>query len=143
MFTEVVPTDGLSVGQLARTARVNVETVRYYERRGLLARPPRRASGYRVFPSSAVLVLRFVRTAQGLGFSLKEIKGLLSLRVQPGRRCEDVRQRAEHKVAEIDRKIRTLQAMNEALRRLMRACAGRGSVSECPILEALEEGGRP
>lgn len=78
--------EGLTIGRLALEGQVNVETIRYYERRGLLPRPPRRSSGYRMFPPSAVQVLRFVK---------KEIKELLALRIQPGRSCADVRGRAE------------------------------------------------
>ena len=134
--------EGLTIGRLAREGQVNVETIRYYERRGLLPRPPRRPSGYRMFPPSAVQVLRFVKTAQGLGFSLEEIKELLALRIQPGRSCADVRGRAERKIGEIDQKIRTLQSMRKALVRLAAACSGRGPVSDCPILESLEAGER-
>lgn len=134
--------EGLTIGRLAREGQVNVETIRYYERRGLLPRPPRRPSGYRMFPPSAVQVLRFVKTAQVLGFSLKEIKELLALRIQPGRSCADVRGRAERKIGEIDQKIRTLQSMRKALVRLAAACSGRGPVSDCPILESLEAGER-
>ena len=135
--------EGLTIGRLAREGQVNVETIRYYERRGLLPRPPRRSSGYRVFPPSAVRVLMFVKTAQALGFSLREIKELLSLRIQPGRSCADVRARAEQKIAEIDQKIRTLQAMRKALLKLAAACSGRGPISDCPILESLEAGDTP
>jgi MerR family mercuric resistance operon transcriptional regulator len=134
--------EGLTIGRLAREGQVNVETIRYYERRGLLPRPPRQPSGYRMFPPSAVQVLRFVKTAQVLGFSLKEIKELLALRIQPGRSCADVRGRAERKIGEIDQKIRTLQSMRKALVRLAAACSGRGPVSDCPILESLEAGER-
>lgn len=140
MSAEVMVMEGMTIGRLARQGQVNVETIRYYERRGLLPRPPRRPSGYRIFSPSAVQVLRFVKTAQALGFSLKEIKELLSLRIQPGRSCADVRGRAEQKVTEIDQKIRTLQAMRKALVRLAAACSGRGPISECPILESLEAG---
>jgi MerR family mercuric resistance operon transcriptional regulator len=118
---------------------VNLETVRYYERRGLLARPPRTAAGYRAFAPEAVRRLRFVKRAQALGFSLKEIKDLLSLRAMPKAQCADVRARAAAKITEIDAKIRTLQAMRKALQRLTAACSGRGSVSQCPILESLDE----
>ena len=142
MSAEVIVMEGLTIGRLAREGQVNVETIRYYERRGLLPRPPRRPSGYRMFPPSAVQVLRFVKTAQGLGFSLEEIKELLALRIQPGRSCADVRGRAERKIGEIDQKIRTLQSMRKALVRLAAACSGRGPVSDCPILESLEAGER-
>ena len=125
--------EGMTIGRLARKSQVNVETIRYYERRGLLPRPARRPSGYRMFSPSTVQVLRFVKTAQALGFSLKE---------QPGRSCADVRERAGQKIAEIDRKIRTLQGMKKALVRLAAACSGRGPITECPILDSLETGGK-
>ena len=132
--------EGMTIGRLAREGQVNVETIRYYERRGLLPRAPRRPSGDRMVSPSAVQVLRFVKTAQALGFSLREIKELLFLRIQPGRSCADVRERAEQKIAEIDQKTRTLQAMRKALMRLAAACSGRGPISECPILDSLEAG---
>ncbi len=133
--------DGLTIGRLAREGQVNIETIRYYERRGLLPRPPRRPSGYRMFPHSTVSVLHFVKSAQELGFSLKEIKELLSLRIQPGRTRADVRKRAEDKIADIDQKIHTLKAMRKTLGRLTAACCGRGPISDCPILESLESAG--
>jgi MerR family mercuric resistance operon transcriptional regulator len=137
---EVIVMDGLTIGRLAREGLVHVETIRYYERRGLLPRPPRQPSGYRMFPPSAIQVIRFVKTAQSLGFSLKEIKDLLSLRIQPGRSCVEVRSRAERKIVEIDEKLRSLQVIRKALRRLAAACSGRGPIAECPILESFQAG---
>lgn len=128
----------MTIGNLARRAEVNVETIRYYERLGLVARPPRTQSGYRVFPNDAVHRIQFIQRAQDLGFSLKEIRDLLGLRLRPGARCEDVRARAEAKIAEIGGKIRDLQAMRNALGRLVAACSGGAPVSACPILESLE-----
>src|SRR5437667_2478865 len=87
--------EALTRGALAQQGRVNAETIRYYERRGLLPKPPRTPSGYRVFSSDAVRRVRFIKRAQGLGFSLKEIKALLALRVDPCSSCGDVRKRAE------------------------------------------------
>lgn len=133
--------EGLTIGQLAREGGVGVDTVRYYERRGLLPRPPRRPSGYRIFSPSAVRVLRFVKRAQGLGFSLREIRELLALRIQPGRTCGDVQEKTVRKIADIDLKIESLQAMRKSLVRLAAACSGRGPTSECPILESLGSGG--
>ncbi len=130
--------DELTTSEVAKRGGVNLETIRYYERRGLLPKPPRTLSGYRAFAPDAVRRLRFVKRAQALGFSLKEIKELLSLRAAPKARCADIRERAEAKIAEIDAKIRTLQAMRKALLRLTAACTGRGSVSDCPILESLD-----
>ena len=127
----------LTIGALAKSASVNLETIRYYERQGLLPKPPRTRSGYRSFPADAPRRVRFIKRAQELGFSLKEIKELLEIRFDPGTTCADVRGRAEAKLADIDRKIRDLQRMREALARLTLACPGRGAVSGCPILESL------
>ena len=128
----------LTIGQLAKRAGVNVETVRYYERRGLLPQPPRRASGYRQYSPEDLAYLQFIRRAQTLGFSLKEIAELLALRVDPTVSCSDVRARAEHKLADIDAKIRALAGMKAALRRLIETCSGQGPTSACPILEAFK-----
>lgn len=128
----------LTIGRLARAGGVNLETVRYYERRGLLPRPPRSASGYRLFPEESARRLRFIRRAQELGFSLKEIRELLSLRVSRRARSTDVRRRAEAKIADIEAKIKTLESMRRTLRKLATSCAGCGPLSECPILESLD-----
>jgi len=118
---------------------VNLETIRYYERRGLLPEPPRTDSGYRVYSADAVRRVRFIKRAQELGFSLKEIQEFLALRIHPNTSCAGVRQRTEVKIADIDQKIRTLQAMKKALVGLATACSGRGPVSDCPILESIQE----
>ena len=128
----------LTIGQVARSAGVGVETVRFYEREGLLDEPPRRPSGYRQYGESIVGRLQFIRRAKELGFTLSEIKELLSLRLDPSTSCADVKSRAEVKIADIDEKIRTLQRMKKALEKLTKACSGRGPTSECPILEALD-----
>jgi MerR family mercuric resistance operon transcriptional regulator len=128
----------MTIGQMARSAGASVETIRFYEREGLLEHPARSASGYRKYPPEAVARLRMIRQAKELGFSLNEIKELLALRVAPGKSCSDVRARAERKIADIDQRIAALKRMKAALARLAAACAGRGPTSECPILEALE-----
>src|SRR6266446_3467449 len=97
--------EGLTTARLAHEGGVNVETIRYYERHGLLPKPPRTPSGYRVFSDEAVTRLRFIKHAQDLGFSLREIKELLSLRVKPGSSCSDVRRKAEAKITDVDQKI--------------------------------------
>lgn len=127
----------MTIGQLAKSAEVGVETIRFYEREGLIEEPPRRASGYRQYPAETVERVRFIRRAKELGFTLKEIKELLSLRAAPRTRCADVRRRAEAKVRDIDEKVRTLQAMRKALTKLIAECSGQGPVTDCPILEAL------
>lgn len=128
----------LTIGQVAKHAGVGVETVRFYERQGLLDEPPRRASGYRQYTPEAVTRIQFIKRAKELGFSLKEITELLSLRVDPATTCGEVKQRAEAKIADINAKLRDLQQMKEALTTLVAACSGSGPTSQCPILDALE-----
>ena len=129
----------LTIGKVARHAGVGVETVRFYEREGLIEEPPRRESGYRQYPEETVSRIRFIRRSKELGFSLREIKELLALRIDPEASCEDILERAKGKIAEIDNKVQTLGRMKRALVKLAAACSGRAPVSECPILEALEE----
>src|SRR5712691_1857341 len=128
----------MTIGQLARSAGVGIETVRFYERQGLLEEPARKDSGYRQYEEDVVARLRFIKRAKELGFSLKEIKELLALRVNPTTTCAEVRSKAHAKVADIEEKIETLQKMKKALVKLTKTCNGQGPVSECPILDALE-----
>lgn len=128
----------LTIGQVAKNAGVGVETVRFYERQGLVPQPPRKASGYRQYPEDVVTRLRFIHRAKQLGFSLKEIKELLALRLEPTTTCAEVKDRTTTKIADIEAKIETLQRMKKALVQLTKSCSGRGPTSECPILEALE-----
>lgn len=133
----------LTIGKVAKKAGVNIETIRYYERQGFIPKPPRRQSergtpGYRHYPAETVKRIQFIRHAKELGFSLKEIAELLSLRIEQGVTCGDVRKRAEAKIADIEERILNLQRMKKALVNLTKECKGRGPVSECPILEALE-----
>lgn len=129
----------LTIGQLAKHAGVNPETVRYYERRGLLSAPPRRESGYRAYPPESLARIRFIKSAQTLGFTLEEIHRLLSLRVHADTSCDQVRMQAEQKLAEVTQKIQALQELQQALLTLTVACARAEPQDECPILEALEE----
>jgi MerR family mercuric resistance operon transcriptional regulator len=135
--------DGLTVSELARRAGVNAQTIRYYEREGLLPKPPRTAGGYRAFPGDSVARVGFIKRAQELGFSLREIAELLDLRRHPGSACPAVRSHADAKIAAIDRKIRELRAIRSELVRLTRACAGRARPHCCPILSKLESDGNP
>ena len=128
----------LTIGRLAQEAGINLETVRYYERRGLLPKPPRTASGYRMFPPEAARRLRFIKRAQDLGFSLEEIRGLLALRTSPRTGTREVRKRAEAKTVDIEQKIKTLGSMKETLQKLAQSCSGCVPISECPILESLD-----
>jgi Hg(II)-responsive transcriptional regulator len=129
----------LRIGEVARRAKVNLQTIRYYERTGLLPKAPRTASNYRVYSGESVRRVRFIKRAQDLGFTLKEIKELLSLRARPSAKCTDALARAEAKIENIDEKIRTLNAMRRALSTLMSECKGRGTISECPILDVLAD----
>ncbi len=130
----------LTIGDLAKRAHVNRETVRYYERRRLLPRASRSIAGYRVFSDDALRRLRFIRHAKVLGFSLNEIKELLALRVNSVDACDRVRERTQAKVADID-KIHSLQQMKDALSELISACGRRGKTSDCPILDSLDANG--
>ena len=129
-------------GAVANQAGVNIETLRYYERQGIVSKPPRTSSNYRVYPEETVRRVRFVKRAQELGFSLNEIKELLALRATRGAKCEDVRSQALHKIAEIEQKIQALQAMKNALDGLVKECGSTSApVSECPVLESLDTNG--
>jgi len=129
----------LTIGQLAKQAGVGVETIRFYEREGLIPEPERRRSSrYRQYPPQAVRRVRFIRHAKELGFTLKEIQELLELRVAPDSTCADVRHRARVKVADIEGRIESLRRMKDALERLARKCRGKGPTTECPILEELD-----
>lgn len=130
--------DRLTVAGLARRAGVKGSTVRVYVREGLLAAPDRSASNYRLFTADSVARIRFARRAQQLGFTLAEIKGLLALRVNRRNRCSDVRRLAETKIADIEGRIRSLEAMRRALVKLAKECGIEQRSGVCPILEHLE-----
>jgi Hg(II)-responsive transcriptional regulator len=132
----------MSIGELAKDTGVNVETVRYYERRGLLAPPNRTRAGYRQFNHEAARQVRFIKRAQGLGFTLKEIHDLLTLRADPDTTCADVKARAQAKIQDIDAKLQLLQGMRHALADLAETCDGQDDRS-CPILDCLDDGQSP
>ena len=127
-----------SIGQVARLAGVGVETVRFYEREELLEEPGRRASGYRQYAAEAVKQIRFIKRAQQLGFSLKEIRELLTLRVDGQNSCEQVKERTTAKLIEVEQKMGELQRMQHALLHVASLCAGEGPRSRCPMLDALD-----
>jgi MerR family mercuric resistance operon transcriptional regulator len=131
----------LTIGEVAKQARVQVETLRYYERTGLVAHPPRSASNYRLYPQETVRRVQFIKRAQELGFSLKEIMELLALRATPETPCADIRRRTLDKITAIDEKIQTLIAMKHALAKLVEECSGQGEITDCPILAALNTEG--
>ena len=128
----------LTIGEVAKRAAVHIETLRYYERQGLVARPPRSKSNYRLYPEETVRRVQFIKRAQQLGFSLKEIQELLALRTAPQAQGTDVRERTLAKIHEIEHKVRALQARQTALTRLVAACAEQGYITDCPILESLD-----
>jgi MerR family transcriptional regulator, copper efflux regulator len=130
--------DGLTIGEVAKQARVHVETLRYYERRGLLVKPLRSKSNYRQYADDTVRRVRFIKAAQALGFSLKEIQELLSLQAAPQATCADIRTRAETKITAIDAKIDLLIAVKHALSKLVEECSTDGPLRGCPILVARE-----
>jgi len=131
----------LKIGEVAEHGGVSLQTIRYYEREGLLPKPARLASGYRIFPDTAVRRVHFIKRSQELGFSLAEIRELLSLRENADAGAHDMRERARTKMADIEEKIRRLRAMKKALKALAESCPGCGPLSDCPILDALEAKG--
>ena len=132
----------LTIGRAAKQADVTIDTIRFYERRGLLPMPQRTANGYRLYPPETVSRLHFIRRAKGLGFTLDEIRALLKLQDVGGAKA-DVKALTEHKLEQIEIKITDLQLMRDALRKLNTQCSGTGSVSSCPIIETLSINSSP
>ncbi|CAN5509775.1 Hg(II)-responsive transcriptional regulator [soil metagenome] len=130
----------LTIGRVADHAGVGVETVRFYQRKGLIDEPPRSGTRRRRYTPETVARIRFIRGAQSLGFSLKEIEELMALRIAPGTDKGHIKARAEAKVAQIEEKMRDLNRMKGALLKLIGACEGMGSLDDCPILEAFDQG---
>lgn len=129
----------ITIGDLARQAGVNVETIRYYESIGLIRQPPKPPRGWRRYGPDAARRLRFIKRSQQLGFSLDEIKTLLRLRTSDSpRTCASVARRAKEKLGEIDAKIHDLQSMRAILVELADTCPGEGTGDKCPMLSALE-----
>jgi MerR family mercuric resistance operon transcriptional regulator len=129
----------LTIGKAARKAGVGIETIRFYERRGLIEQPPKPAtSGFRSYPEETVERIRFIRQAQELGFSLREVCELLDLRADPRADAADVRARAAAKLTNVNDKMRQLRRIKDALETLIAACPGHGTLGCCSIMEALE-----
>ena len=127
-------------GELAKCGQVNPETIRYYERSGLLPLPARSESNYRLFAPTAIQRIRFIKRAQAVGFSLDEIKTLLDLKFAPEATCGDVRGMVDSKIDDIDQKIAALQAMRNELTVLFDDCPGGDRpTEECPILESFAQ----
>ncbi|KRG13407.1 MerR family transcriptional regulator [Virgibacillus soli] len=128
--------EGLTIGQVAKEANVNIETIRYYERRELISEPPRTESGYRKFPQEVIEDIKFIKRTQDLGFTLKEIKNLLAASNDGNFRSEEMRDFATSKMKEIETKIHDLQQMKTLLEALAEKCPGSGaSKAECPIIK--------
>ena len=129
----------MTIGAVARRVGVAIDTIRYYEREGLLPEPLRRASGYRSYDEGAVRQLRFIRRAKDLGFTLEEIRDLLALSADRHRGVKAVKKRAEERLAAIDERIAELTRVRDGLEQLIEACPGHGSPDQCPILKALTD----
>jgi MerR family mercuric resistance operon transcriptional regulator/MerR family gold-responsive transcriptional activator of gol and ges genes len=129
----------LTIGQLAGIVGVNVQTVRYYERLNLLGPSARRPSGYRLYSHEEERRLRFIKNAQALGFTLREIAELLALQVASMARCGDVQKKAQAKLVQVESKVDDLQALARALKSLIRACRVGQPTGHCPILMSFEE----
>jgi len=127
----------LTIGRLAKRADVSIDSIRFYERRGLLAEPERTESNYRVYPLGAADRLRFIKKAQKLGFSLTEIQELLDLRQSPDASKAEVKIKTEEKIKDIRARIQDLSRILTVLEQLDESCDGHGPIAECPILEAL------
>jgi MerR family copper efflux transcriptional regulator len=126
-----------TIGAVAKRAGVAIDTIRYYEREGLLPEPTRRPSGYRSYGEGTVERLRFIRRAKTLGFTLEEIRGLLALSADRQRGVGAVKQRAQRRLADIEARIAELERVRAGLAELIEACPGHGAPEQCPILRAL------
>jgi MerR family copper efflux transcriptional regulator len=125
----------MTIGRLAANAGVNIDTIRYYERHGLLPAPVRRSSGYRQYDTGAVARLKFIRRAKELGFTLAEIGELLSLHGDADMRS--VKSKAEERLRHVEARIKDLQRVKRGLKTLIAACPGHGALERCPIMSAL------
>ncbi|MAF89874.1 MAG: Hg(II)-responsive transcriptional regulator [Bdellovibrionaceae bacterium] len=129
----------LSIGKLAKATNINVESIRFYERKGLLKQPSK-TGGFRVYPDSYIKRIRFIKQSQSLGFSLDEIKTLLDLKITSKAKCSDVLEKTEDKIQEIEQKIKDLKLMKKSLLNLASCCIDRNQdLSDCPILDCFME----
>ena len=132
--------NGLTIGKVAKNAGLGIETVRFYEREGLIQPIARTKSNYRLYSAAGIIRLRFIKRAKALGFSLKEIKELLLLRQDTDASKRDVKKQIEAKLEDIKKRIRDLKKIQKTLETLDDNCDGEGSIKDCPILNALEDG---
>jgi len=130
--------DAMTRSELAKKCGVNIETLRYYEKRKLFGPPPRSKSGYRLYSEEDQAKILFIKNAQKLGFTLKEIGVLLKLRVRQGAPCESVLIKAQTRLEEVEKKIKGLQAMRKVLKELVKQCNKDAPTSDCPILASIE-----
>lgn len=128
-----------TIGRVAKGAAVNIQTVRYYERIGILKPVARLDSGYRLYNDSAIRTLKFIKHAQELGFSLEEIQELLNLKAEKKSKCKEVQGKAEAQIEAVEEKIRNLERIRNALSELVQKCRERKTGAECPILDCLDE----
>lgn len=136
--SRLAPPEKLTIGRLAQVADVGVETIRYYERRGLIQQPRATSGAFRVYPEDTIRRIHFIRRAKELGFTLSEIAELLSLADKPTAERSALKAYTGQKIADIECKIRDLTQIQQTLQKLMKACSGRGPLVGCPILEALQ-----
>jgi len=130
--------ESFTIGQIAKKSGVGIEAIRFYERKGVIPKPSRTESGYRTYTADTLQRLHFIRRAQELGFSLKEISQLIAIRVTPKSNCEEVRKRTLVKLEEIDQKIADLQRMRTVLREVSDACVASKPIADCPILKCFD-----
>jgi MerR family mercuric resistance operon transcriptional regulator len=130
----------MTIGQVAKQTGVSVETIRFYEKEGLINKPERSPSGYRQYPAETIKRVLFIQKAKEIGFTLKEIQDLLLIQEKPEACCGDILNKAQSKVAQIEAKINELQRMKDALQKLTTQCASNSSLDNCPILDALYVG---
>ena len=128
-----------SIGQIAKQSGVSVETIRYYEKEGLLEKPKRKDSGYRQYNETVLDRLSFIQQAKGLGFTLTEILELLSLEIKPGTTSKDIKQMAQSKLNSIEEKMKILRRIQRTLKDLVTQCSGNGDIEQCPILNAIKK----
>lgn len=127
------------IGQIAKHAGVTVETIRFYETQALIPVPRRSASGYRLYTAETIRRVRFIQHGKELGFTLKDIHALLTLRNEPNATCADVKAKALQKIADVEKKIGDLTRIRRALTALVEQCDAQATMSECPILDALDD----
>lgn len=129
----------LTSGKLAKMAGINIESIRFYERKGLLPKPKRSDSGYRLYAMDDVKRIQFIKNAQNLGFTLREIKDLLNLRIDEHNLCADVQKLIIEKINEIELKIKEMKKIDKTLKEMQKLCSTNELEKECPFLDILDK----